>query len=110
MKSSTILVVLTLALTLSLPAVAAASPPNPCGEMHRKVDVDGLPLCAPFKPVRPAAGPRSQAPRWERPVVPPPARIGPKPPMACPDRACPDDGSACPPCPPAPPRLPAPVR
>jgi hypothetical protein len=70
MKHPSMLVVLALTLTLSLPAVAAASPPNPCGEMHRKVDVDGLPLCGPLRPVPPAAGPRSRAPRWEGPEVP----------------------------------------
>ena len=57
MKHPSILVILALALTLSLPAVAAASPPNPCGEMHRKVDVDGLPLCGPLRPVPPRPAP-----------------------------------------------------
>jgi hypothetical protein len=64
---------------------------------------------------RPAG--RQAAP--EQQSAPPPAirltpaalpRVGPKPPSACPDRACPDDSTGCSPCPPAPPRLPTAVR
>jgi len=60
----------------------------------------------------PRTAPPAEATRAlrSRPTPFPPARSAPKPPGVCPERACPDDGAACPPCPPAPPRLPEAVE
>lgn len=73
------------------------------------------PPLAPPRTAPPATGSAAapaeamRAPRsWPTPF--PPARSAPKSPGVCPERACPDDGAACPPCPPAPPRLPEAVE
>ena len=50
-----------LALLLGLPAVALAAPRDPCGELHRTVDVGAGPLCAMPRPNRPGA-PRIELP------------------------------------------------
>lgn len=82
---------------------------NP-GAPQVTVTTAALPRTAPPATGSAAAPAEATRASRSRPTPFPPARSAPKPPGVCPERACPDDGAACPPCPPAPPRLPEAVE